>query len=278
MLLIVDDSALFRLMVRGAIEAKFDIEIVEIDTVKGMQEFLYANPLGEVSLIILDLNLPDGNGLAAFSQVIDRNRGRQIPFIIVSKGVNRAIVPLAKKCGVGDILAKPINPDQLVQTILQLYPDVFVPHEKGNKILEDYSGVIRKEMVKAQKGSYPLGLFLVEIKEEEKTKVNVERGRHYQFSGKHPANLRMRLKSGELNLVFPITDKKCLVLLPFVGKDDREETKVIFLEILEKSGLLVTDEEVAVAALAYPEQGGQVGELIQNLKQGLEDERVRLKW
>ncbi len=127
MILIVEDSKLFRQIVRRAIEKKFKIKVIECESIKDFLFFLSRVSVSEISLIIMDLNLPDGNGLSAISSFMEKNNVKELPFVIVSKGVNRAIIPLAVKYGCGGILAKPINADVLVEKIEQLYPGKFIP-------------------------------------------------------------------------------------------------------------------------------------------------------
>lgn len=266
MIVIVDDSALFRLNVREAMEKTFDTEIVELDTVRSMNEFFSATPPGDVNLVILDLNLPDGNGLSAMDRISKSHGSSKIPFIIISKQVNRAIIPLAKKSGAADILAKPINPEELIETIIELFPDVFIPLEKRNKSIEEYTDIIQLELKKAKKGDYPLGLFLIEVKLEEKKRTPTVAGRHKKAEKEPRVNLKMRLSSRELGQVFPLSENLCLVVMPYVGNDQSGATRLYLREVLEDSGLVLDDDDIVMASAVYPEQGAYVADLIYSLK------------
>ncbi len=276
MILIVDDSELFRLNVRSAIEEKFDIDVVEVDTIRRMKLFFSQNPIQEVLLTIIDLNLPDGNGLNAISEIIEANGGINLPFIIVSKGVNRAILPIALKYGVGDILAKPINPDEFIETIKTLYPDTFIPREKGNKSLECYKGVISHEIRKAQEEKYPLGLFIVEVKIEIAKRKNAARGQQAMKSKGRPNNLKMLLPRNILDNVFSITDKKCLVLVPSIDNKNIKTMKGFLSNLLNKAGLIINDEDLIVASAIYPDQGSNADELIDLLQKNYEGQQENL--
>jgi DNA-binding NarL/FixJ family response regulator len=275
-ILIVDDSELFRLNVRSAIEEKFDIDVVEVDTIRRMKLFFSQNPVKEVLLTIIDLNLPDGNGLSAIGEIIEINGGFKLPFIIVSKGVNRAILPIALKYGVGDILAKPINPDELIETIKTLYPDTFIPREKGNKSLECYKGVISHEIRKAQEEKYPLALFIVEVKIEIAQRKNAARGQQSMKAKRRPNSLKMLLPRNKLENVFSITDKKCLVIMPSVDNNSIKAMKGFLCRLLNKAGLIINDEDLIVASAVYPDQGSSTDELINILQKDYEDQQKNL--
>ncbi len=266
MIVIVDDSALFRLNVREALEKTFDTEIVELDTVRSMNEFFSGNPPGEVNLVILDLNLPDGNGLRAMDRISKSQGTKKIPFIIISKQVNRAIIPLAKKSGAADILAKPINPEKLIEIILELFPDVFIPLEKRKKSIEEYTDIIQLELKKAKKKDYPLGLFLIEISLEDKQHTPTVAGRHKKVEKEPRVNLKKRLSSRELGQVFPLSENACLVIMPYVGNYESGATRLYLREVLEDSGLVLDDHDIFMASAVYPEQGAYVADLVNSLK------------
>lgn len=268
MLLIVDDSALFRMMVRKAVETKFDINIEEQGTVRGMQSFLASFPLKDISLIILDLNLPDGNGLAALARVIDGKGGIKLPFIIVSKDVNRAIIPLAQKYGVRDILAKPINPEELTEKIVKLFPQAFVPRGKAKKQVEDYSENIRLELKRAQMGKYSFTLFLLEVGSPDHGEFQAQSG-----ADRLLVNLKMRLSLGELDLILPLSETTCLIVMPFNGSGEKAALKVYFREELLKAKLISREKDLVVASAVYPDDGEYVSDLLDYLKEDLAQQR-----
>ncbi len=275
MILIVDDSELFRLNVRDALEKNFDLDIVEADSIKSMQNFISGVNYSDISLIILDLNLPDGNGLTAISEIIEKNHGKQLPIIVVSKGINKAIIPLAKKCGVGDLVAKPINAEELIRTITRLYPAVFLASEKGNKPIEQYSSVINLELVKAQKNNYNLGLFVAEIRDKSSHYVAMEKDMKAIIGkgNKGNDNLVSKLKSSDMNQVFPITSKSCLVMAPYVRKDNADSIYSYFIETLVRAGKIEDENELIIAEAFFPEDGKYANDFIKELKQDLDRKR-----
>lgn len=266
MIVIVDDSELFRLNVKSALENKFDVEVVELDTVRSMRNFFATANLKDILLIILDLNLPDGNGLTAISKIVEKNRGKKIPFIIISKEVNSAIIPLAKQCGVGDIMAKPINTEELIRTIMKVYPEIFIPREKGNKPMESYVGAINHELLKAKKGDYAVSLFVVETTTAPQSHHKDGLSSLGKSGRKDTFNLTTRLTSNELNLVFPVADNTSLVIAPFVSHENMEPIMQYFEETLIKTGMIADSRGFKVARAVYPEDGQYAVDLINYLK------------
>ncbi len=80
-ILIVEDSATTRALIRAVIEEIGDFETVEASS--GF-EALKMMPLQEYDLIITDINMPDINGLELINFVRGNPRYSQLPIIIVS--------------------------------------------------------------------------------------------------------------------------------------------------------------------------------------------------
>ena len=80
-ILIVEDSATTRALIRAVIE-----ELGEFETVEASSGFeaLKMLPQQEYDLIITDINMPDINGLELINFVRNNPRYNQIPIIIVS--------------------------------------------------------------------------------------------------------------------------------------------------------------------------------------------------
>lgn len=266
MIVIVDDSELFRLNVKLALENRFEVDVVELDTVRDMRNFFTTTPLKDILLIILDLNLPDGNGLTAISKIIEKNRGKQIPFIIVSKEINSAIIPLAKQCGVGDLMAKPINTDELIRTIIKLYPEVFIPREKGNKPIESYIGAINHDILKAQKDNYSVSLFLVETRTQQQLRRMEDHSLYDKGKSNKTSSLTMRLNSSELSQVFPVSDNMSLVIAPFVNRDNMDSILIYIQETLMKAGVISDGRDLRISSAVYPDDGYYALDLINLLK------------
>ncbi|MHB8882117.1 MAG: response regulator [Thermodesulfovibrionales bacterium] len=80
-ILIVEDSATTRALIRAVIDELGDVETVEAGS--GF-EALKMLPLQDYDLIITDINMPDINGLELISFVRSNPRYTHLPIIIVS--------------------------------------------------------------------------------------------------------------------------------------------------------------------------------------------------
>ncbi len=80
-ILIVEDSATTRALIRAVIDELGDFETVEASS--GF-EALKMLPQQEIDLIITDINMPDINGLELISFVRNNPRYSHLPIIIVS--------------------------------------------------------------------------------------------------------------------------------------------------------------------------------------------------
>src|ERR1700685_3732444 len=79
--LIVDDHPLYRLALKGAVEAACtDVQIFEADSVGGLFDALDQHP--DVDLLLLDLNLPGAYGFNALAHL--RGSRPELPIIVVS--------------------------------------------------------------------------------------------------------------------------------------------------------------------------------------------------
>lgn len=67
-----------------------------------------------VDLILLDINMPDGDGLEVCSQVVDGSDTSDIPVIIVSGSEKPSIVRQARAAGCHYFLRKPYDPNALL--------------------------------------------------------------------------------------------------------------------------------------------------------------------
>ena len=80
-ILVVDDSATLRRMVRAALQPLAGVEFTEADTGFAAIERL---AFGPVSLIVLDLNMPDMHGVEVLRFVRAQPSYRHIPVIVLT--------------------------------------------------------------------------------------------------------------------------------------------------------------------------------------------------
>lgn len=102
-ILIVDDEIAIRDLVKKVI-AKEEYGIIEARTVKtGWEQFKRY----KLSLVLIDIMLPDGNGLDLIPRI--RNENAYIPIIVVSGAGTIDIAVAAMKMGVNEFVRKPLD-------------------------------------------------------------------------------------------------------------------------------------------------------------------------
>ena len=106
-ILVVDDEKEIRFLVRAVLEAQ-GYEISEATDSAGLRQ-CFPNPAPEV--VILDLNLPDGNGLALLPEVKQHWPSAKV-LILTGYGTVEAAEAAYKEADVY-LLSKPFDPEML---------------------------------------------------------------------------------------------------------------------------------------------------------------------
>jgi two-component system chemotaxis response regulator CheY len=108
--LIVDDSDTTRSLIKSAIEEIGDINTFDAST--GF-EALKALPTQPFDLIIMDINMPDINGLELINFVKNNNRYKDIPVVIVSTESSEEDKKKGMTLGAFAYLTKPFRVEEL---------------------------------------------------------------------------------------------------------------------------------------------------------------------
>lgn len=112
-LLIVEDDLTFSTMIQTWLRKKgFDVDKVSSMSA-AIKQILNAD--NDYDLILSDLRLPDEDGLYLLTWL--RKKNRNIPFIVMTNYAEIQNAVLAMKSGATDYMAKPIQPDILLQKI-----------------------------------------------------------------------------------------------------------------------------------------------------------------
>jgi len=133
-ILIVDDQRDFRELVRRTLEQKgFDV-ILAADGVSGLRIAQQNKP----DLLVLDLTMPDIDGLEICRQLRDNPRHRHLPILVMSARASAAERILGLETGADDYLIKPFVPQELVARVnallrrSQLEPDAPAVIQSGH--------------------------------------------------------------------------------------------------------------------------------------------------
>jgi two-component system, chemotaxis family, chemotaxis protein CheY len=109
-ILIVDDSATIRRMVRAALQAVAEAQFVEAETGLEAIERLAFAPVG---LIVLDLNMPDMHGLEVLRFVRAHAAYRDTPVLVLTTRQDDASRAAALAAGATAYVTKPFAPATL---------------------------------------------------------------------------------------------------------------------------------------------------------------------
>jgi len=115
-ILIVEDSATTRALIRAVIE-----EMGDFDTVEAASGFeaLKLLPTQEFNLVITDVNMPDINGLELISFIKNNPRYTHIPLIIVSTERSEEDKKRGITLGAMAYITKPFKAHELQEVIKQ---------------------------------------------------------------------------------------------------------------------------------------------------------------
>ena len=112
--LVVDDDADIRDLIVGQLRQE-NYRLLGADSLTQLRQTLRDEP---VDLIVLDLNLPDGDGLALCREL--RSEGSEIQIIMVTARGSAIDRVLGLELGADDYLTKPFEPRELLVRIRNL--------------------------------------------------------------------------------------------------------------------------------------------------------------
>jgi two-component system, chemotaxis family, chemotaxis protein CheY len=115
--LVVDDSETIRLEV-GRTLAPAEFSVIEArDGAEGLAT-ARANP--DLSLIVLDVNMPVMNGLDMLDRLKQDTKTAPIPVLLLTTEAQDSLIARAKKAGARGWLIKPVRSDILLKAASQL--------------------------------------------------------------------------------------------------------------------------------------------------------------
>ena len=116
-ILIVDDSATIRKMVRASLQGLESPEFIEAAT--GL-EAIEQLAIARVQLIVLDLNMPDMHGLDVLKFVRRQRQHQNLPIIVLTTRGDEASRRSAEQAGATTYLTKPFAPQVLASAVQSL--------------------------------------------------------------------------------------------------------------------------------------------------------------
>jgi|SRR4051812_2783047 two-component system chemotaxis response regulator CheY len=117
--LIVDDSKSIRNEVADIL-TRAGYSVVEASD--GAEALACLAEHANLSLVVLDVNMPGMNGMDLLERIQSEHGARNIPVLMLTTEAERTLVQRAKKAGAKGWLLKPIKAELLVSTVTRLSP------------------------------------------------------------------------------------------------------------------------------------------------------------
>jgi two-component system chemotaxis response regulator CheY len=115
--LVVDDSETIRQQVVNALGSTRFTVLEGLDGVDGLTR---AQEHPDISLALVDVNMPRMNGLELLDRLKADPATQAIPVLMLTTEVEQALILRAKKAGAAGWLIKPIKPELLAATVIKL--------------------------------------------------------------------------------------------------------------------------------------------------------------
>ena len=115
--LVVEDSSAMRAFVRAALEEELGAEVMEAES--GLRA-LRSLPGESFDLVVVDVNLPDLNGLELVSFMRKSERHRETPILLISTEAADRDREKGIALGANGFLSKPFTPDALCERAREL--------------------------------------------------------------------------------------------------------------------------------------------------------------
>lgn len=117
-ILIVDDSSAMRAYVRATLE---DSRGAVVEEATSGFEALRILPREAFDLVIVDINMPNINGLELISFMRRSETHKETPLVIISTEASKRDRERAFSLGANAYLAKPFTSEQLLETLAQFH-------------------------------------------------------------------------------------------------------------------------------------------------------------
>ena len=115
-IMLVDDHADFRRLMTAMLVRHPDLEVVA--QAGSLAEARHHAAAAKYDVVVLDLGLPDGNGVDQIEDVREFNAGAAV--LILSASLHPTNLELATEVGADEILDKMATPGEIVATIRRL--------------------------------------------------------------------------------------------------------------------------------------------------------------
>lgn len=153
-ILVVEDDSSIRLGLKYYLEQE-GFSIIEADSVKTVRE----NFDNSINLVLLDINLPDGNGFDLFNEIKCQ---RDVPIIFLTANDLEVSVVMGLDMGADDYITKPFKARELVSRIKNVLRRTKVKNDSN--IIQMHNIVIDMKQAKVFKNGIDVMLTALEYK------------------------------------------------------------------------------------------------------------------
>ena len=115
-ILIADDDRVQTLMLSTRLKARGFKVTVAYDAIQAWMAVMKTLP----DVILLDIQMPGGTGIAVLKQLKASTKTCQIPVIVLSGSIDPQAAPSVKVLGADEFLPKPVDLDRLYSTLSSL--------------------------------------------------------------------------------------------------------------------------------------------------------------
>ena len=115
-ILIADDDRVQTLILATRLKAKGFRVTVAYDVIQAWMAAIKTLP----DMIILDIQMPGGTGIAVLKQLKASTKTSQIPVIVLSGSIDPQTVSTVRNLGADEFLPKPVDLDELYRTLSRL--------------------------------------------------------------------------------------------------------------------------------------------------------------
>lgn len=209
-ILIIDDSNLIRYKVKSIFE-DYNVEILELNNADDL--FRFSKKYQTVNLIILDINLPNMDGIQALQMFNKDSAWLHIPVIMLTCKADRITVQKALQAGAIGYIRKPFTEEEVlerVQKILGVLP--LAGDNKNIWSINEIEKHINLEVERAKLGDYSLSV--IEI---DPSKI-INDYRDINELMKLKDNASNELHSIDIAIISP--NYQLILILPFTNLED----------------------------------------------------------
>jgi two-component system, chemotaxis family, chemotaxis protein CheY len=117
-IMLVDDSGTIRNIIRSGLTSSYEVCEAE-DGVKALESL---KTCGQVSLFLLDVNMPNMDGLTLLEELRKLGEYKTTPVLMLTTETKDEFRAKAKSLGATGWIVKPCEPDRLLSTIQHILP------------------------------------------------------------------------------------------------------------------------------------------------------------